>query len=138
MSEDNARRTPPEPLLQVIANLTRFHREHEQFYSRSPLRRAGDLQAHSRALKSLADRWTEAVAGEASAASPFAGAEDLSAAGPVAASGILFMDGEGEGEGEPAELLRLKRELAVLADDSEQTGRGRRTRWSRHGRWPGS
>jgi hypothetical protein len=118
MSEDEAQLTPPESLLQVIDNLSRFHREHEEYYSQAPLRQAGELQARSRALKSLADRWSAVDVGEQTSAIAFAGAEDLNAPGLVAESGILFM----EGEDEPAELRRLKREVGLLADDSEQGG----------------
>ncbi|MGW0752477.1 hypothetical protein [Streptomyces sp. NPDC002587] len=118
MPEDQARQTPPDPLLQVIDNLARFHREHEKYYSQAPLRQAGELQAHSRALKSLADWWSEAEAGERTSAIAFAGAEDLNAPGLAAESGILFM----EGEAEPAELRRLKNEVGVLADDTGQGG----------------
>lgn len=117
MSEDQTKSVPPEPLLQVIANLARFHREHEQFYAQAPLRQASDLQACSRALKSLAGRWSVVDAGEP-AGNPFAGAEDLNAPGLVAESGILFV----EGEDEPVELQRLKRDVGEVAEDSEQTG----------------
>ncbi|MFJ4206428.1 hypothetical protein ACIP2Y_43350 [Streptomyces sviceus] len=118
MSDDEAQHTPPDSLLQVIDNLARFHREHEKYYSQAPLRQAGELQARSRALKSLADRWNDVEAGEQSSAIAFAGSEDLNAPGLVAESGILFM----EGEEEPAELRRLRNEVQVLADDTEQGG----------------
>ncbi|MFC9291344.1 hypothetical protein [Streptomyces sp. NPDC057052] len=118
MPEDETRRTPPDPLLRVIDNLARFHREHEEYYSQAPLRQAAELQARSRALKSLADRWSEAEAGERTSTIGFAGTEDLNAPGLVAESGILFM----EGEDEPAELRRLKREVGTIADDTEQGG----------------
>jgi hypothetical protein len=109
---------PPGSLLQVIDNLAKFHREHEQYYSQAPLRQAAELQARSRALKSLADRWSDVEAGEQASAVAFAGTEDLNAPGLVAESGILFM----EGEGEPAELRRLKREVGMLAEETEQGG----------------
>jgi hypothetical protein len=109
---------PPEPLLEAIGNLARFHREHEKFYSQAPLRQAGEIQAMSRALKALAAWWSEVEPSENPAANPFAGAEDLNAPGLVAESGILFM----EGEGEPAEVTRLKRDLETAAADTEQTG----------------
>ncbi|MFF5764011.1 hypothetical protein ACFY8F_15950 [Streptomyces tanashiensis] len=117
MAEDKAQLSPPESLLQLIDNLARFHREHEEYYSQAPLRQAGELQARSRALKALADRWSVTGVGDQGAAIAFAGAEDLNAPGLVAESGILFM----EGEGEPPELQRLKREVGLLADDLEQT-----------------
>ncbi|MFE2476070.1 hypothetical protein [Streptomyces sp. NPDC059389] len=117
MPEEQTTSIPPEPLLQVIVNLARFHREHEQFYAQAPLRQAGELQARSRALKSLADRWSVTDVGE-SAGNPFAGAEDLNAPGLVAESGILFL----EGADEPVELQRLQRDVREIAEDSEQTG----------------
>ncbi|MFF3615374.1 hypothetical protein [Streptomyces sp. NPDC002580] len=118
MPEDEAQYTPPDSLLQVIDNLARFHREHEKYYSQAPLRQAAELQARSRALKSLADRWSDVEAGEQTSAIAFAGTEDLNAPGLVAESGILFM----EGEDEPAELRRLKREVGMIAEDTEQGG----------------
>ncbi len=117
MAEDKPQLGPPESLLQLIDNLARFHREHEEYYSQAPLRQAGELQARSRALKALADRWSVIGVGEQVSAIAFAGTEDLNAPGLVAESGILFM----EGEGEPPELQRLKREVGLLADDLEHT-----------------
>ncbi|MEU9395468.1 hypothetical protein AB0D86_36415 [Streptomyces sp. NPDC048324] len=118
MAENEAQVSPPESLLQLIDNLARFHREHEEYYSQAPLRQAGELQAGSRVLKALADRWGEVSVGEQTASVGFAGAQDLNAPGLVAESGVLFM----EGEGEPTELQRLKREVRQVADDVEQTG----------------
>ncbi len=118
MAEPEERDTPPGPLLDAIANLSRFHREHESFYSQAPLRGAAEIQAISRALKALAAQWSEAEPSEHPTASPFAGAEDLNAPGLVGESGILFM----EGEGEPAEIGRIKRDLETVAADNEQTG----------------
>ncbi|MFJ5834107.1 hypothetical protein [Streptomyces sp. NPDC093089] len=118
MAEDEAQVSPPDSLLRLIDNLARFHREHEEYYAQAPLRQAGDLQARSRALKALADRWSVIGVGEQASEIAFAGTEDLNAPGLVAESGILFM----EGEGEPAELQRLKREVGLLADDLQQTG----------------
>ena len=109
---------PPAELLAMIDNLSRFHREHEKFYSQSPLAQASEMQAASRALKALAAQWAETEPSENRVPSPFAGAEDLNAPGLVGESGILFM----EGEGEPAEIIRLKRDLEAIASDAEQTG----------------
>ncbi|MFE9773443.1 hypothetical protein ACFYOV_17515 [Streptomyces sp. NPDC005931] len=118
MAENEAQSNPPASLLQVIDNLSRFHREHEEYYAQAPLRQAGEVQARSRVLKALADRWSEVAVGQQpSAAAGFAGTEDLNAPGLVAESGVLFM----EGEGEPAELQRLRREVRQVADDGEQT-----------------
>ncbi|HST34654.1 MAG TPA: hypothetical protein VLJ80_14165 [Solirubrobacteraceae bacterium] len=118
MSATTAHGAPPDALLATLENLSRFHREHEKFYSQAPLRGARDVQSSSRALKALAARWSEVAPSEHPIANPFAGAEDLNAPGLVAESGILFM----EGEPEPAEIARLKRELEGIAADTEQTG----------------
>jgi hypothetical protein len=107
----------PGPLLEAVANLSRFHREHEKFYAQAPLRQAVEVQAASRALKALADRWREVEPTERALTVPFAGADDLNAPGLIAESGILFM----EGQGEPGEITRLKRDLETLAVDSEAT-----------------
>jgi hypothetical protein len=117
-TEQGKQAAPPGQLLEVIANLSRYHREHEKFYSQAPLRQAGDLQAASRALKALADQWSVATASERPAANPYQGSEDLNAPGLVAESGILFM----EGEGEPVEIGRLKRDLATVASDCQESG----------------
>jgi hypothetical protein len=109
---------PPPELLEVVANLARFHREHEKFYAQSPLRDAVDLEAHSRVLKALAGRWEQAAPAAGTLPSPFAGSEDLNAPGLTAESGVLFMDGEGE----PAEIGRMKEDLERLAASLEQTG----------------
>lgn len=109
---------PPPELLDAIANLVRFHREHEKFYAQAPLRSALDLQASSRALKALAAQWDETEADQHPALVPFAGAEDLNAPGLAGETGILFM----EGEGEPPEIVRLKRDAETVAADLEATG----------------
>jgi hypothetical protein len=78
---------PPAALLEVMSNLSRYHREHEKFYSQAPLRQAAEVQAVSRALKALATQWGEAAASEHPLPNPYAGAEDLNAPGLVAESG---------------------------------------------------
>jgi hypothetical protein len=105
-------------LLGAVLNLSRYHREHEKFYSQAPLEQAIALQRASRTLKTLAARWEQATPAEHPVPNPFAGAEDLNEPAAVQADGVLFM----EGEGEPAEIGRLKRDLSSLADDFEQTG----------------
>ena len=114
----DSRAAPPVELLDVIGNLSRFHREHELFYSQAPLRAAVDLQASSRALKALAARWRVVEPEQHPLPVPFAGTEDLNAPGLVSESGILFM----EGEGEPAEIGRLKQDAEAIAAGCEQTG----------------
>lgn len=105
--------------LGAILNLSRYHREHEKFYSRTPLERAIELQRAARTLTTLADRWTEAVPAQPRTGGPrFAGCEDLNEPAAIQSDGVLFM----EGEGEPVELARLKRDLALIADDHTATG----------------
>jgi hypothetical protein len=110
--------SPPPELLEVIANLAEFHREHEKFYSQAPLQDAVGLEAQSRILKALAAHWQETQPTSAPLANPYAGAEDLNAPGLTAESGVLFM----EGEGEPAEIARLKRDVESVASGVEEIG----------------
>ena len=106
-------------LLAVVKNLSRYHREHEKYYSKAPLADAIALQRAARTLIALAERWTsvEPVA-QSAAASPFAGAPDLNDDRAIETSGVLFM----EGEGEPAEITRIKSGLQTIAASSEQSG----------------
>ena len=107
------------PPLTAILNLSRYHREHEEFYARAPLEQAIDLQRAARTLTTLADRWGGTAPGGATVVGArFAGCEDLNEPAAIQADGVLFM----EGEGEPAELVRLKRDLGVIADDYAATG----------------
>ncbi len=110
--------TPGDPLLSLVLNLARFHREHEKFYAESPLHDAITLQRDSRALKALAERWSVATPEGEPAPSPFAGAPDLNDDRATETLGILFM----EGEGEPAEIARLKADLGALADGYRSAG----------------
>jgi hypothetical protein len=111
---------PPagDPLIASAVNLSRFHREHEKYYSVAPLQDAVDLQHTSHALMALAERWSRVPAGAGSAASPFTGAEDLNDERAIEIAGILFM----EGEGEPAEITRIKRDLRAAAASHEEGG----------------
>jgi len=109
---------PPPQLLDVIGNLAEFHREHEKFYAQAPLRKAVEVEAHSRILKALADHWSSVSRSEHQAGSPFAGARDLNAPGLTAETGVLFM----EGEQEPAEIKQLKRDLGDVAADMANAG----------------
>jgi hypothetical protein len=105
-------------LLEVILNLSKYHREHEKFYAQSPLQNAIELHEASRVLKTMADRWTHVEAGAPIQGNPYAGCEDLNETATIQDNGILFL----EGEGEPPEIARLKRNLANMADDYDQTG----------------
>ena len=105
-------------LLAVVENLSRYHREHEKYYSEAPLADAIALQRTARTLIALAERWTSAEPVAEPAASPFAGTPDLNDDRAIETSGVLFM----EGEGEPAEITRIKSELQTIAASSEQSG----------------
>jgi hypothetical protein len=104
-------------LLRVVENLTRYHHEHEKYYSEAPLVDALSLQRTSRTMIALAERWSTAVPTGTPLTSPFAGAPDLNDERAIETSGVLFL----EGEGEPAEVIRIKGELATLAAASEQS-----------------
>ncbi|MEV6210207.1 hypothetical protein [Kitasatospora sp. NPDC051914] len=105
--------SPPPALLDAMANLARFHREHEQFYASAPREQAVRLQRDARTLLALADRWSAARPEPASPLNPFEGADDLTAPVALQLNGVLFM----EGQGEPVELAHLKRDLVRTADD---------------------
>jgi hypothetical protein len=107
-----------DPLLAAIENLSRFHRDHERFYAQEPRAQAVTLQRHARALGALADRWSGVASAPIEALNPYQGSEDLNAAVALQLDGILFM----EGEGEPAEIIRMKRDLRAMSDDSLETG----------------
>ena len=92
-------------LLDAMLNLTRVHREHEEFYSSAPRERAVTLQRHARTLHALADRWSTVTPSTQPPLSPFAGADDLNDPAALQLEGVLFM----EGEGEPAETQRVVR-----------------------------
>lgn len=104
--------------LETVSNLSRYHREHEKYYSREPLEHATDLQRTSLALKALAERWSVATPEPPVTGSPFAGARDLNDDRATELAGILFM----EGEQEPAEIARIKRDLAASAADDDANG----------------
>ncbi|MDI2128820.1 hypothetical protein [Yinghuangia seranimata] len=104
---------PPPTMLRAMANLAKFHREHEEFYAAAPREQAVAVQRAVRTLLALADRWSAASPTQPTALSPFEGAEDLTSPVALQLEGVLFM----EGEGEPAEVRRLKRDLMSVADD---------------------
>ncbi|MGZ8481981.1 MAG: hypothetical protein ACXWWO_05955 [Candidatus Limnocylindria bacterium] len=106
-----------DPLLRVVENLSRYHREHEKHYSEAPLETALRLLRYSSTLKTLAEHWAVADP-EPAAPSPYAGAEDLNDERAIEQTGVLFM----EGEGQPTEITALKRDLAIVAEDHEQGG----------------
>ncbi|WP_354637177.1 hypothetical protein [Kitasatospora camelliae] len=104
---------PPAMMLDAIANLARFHREHEEFYASQPREQSVALQRDARTLLALADRWSAVQPASPTPLNPFEGADDLTAPAALQLRGVLFM----EGEGEPVELARLKRDLSRTADD---------------------
>jgi hypothetical protein len=110
--------TGSDGLLAAAGNLSRYHREHEKYYSEAPLTDAISLQRAARTLVALAERWTSAEPAAAPVPSPFAGAPDLNDDRAIETSGVLFM----EGQGEPAEITRIKSELESMAAGSEQNG----------------
>jgi hypothetical protein len=95
-----------------MANLAATHREHEKFYSVSPLEQAVTWHRHARTLHALADRWSNVEPTSVTALNPFQGAADLNALTAVQLDGVLFM----EGEAEPAEIAQMKSELRTSAD----------------------
>jgi hypothetical protein len=106
------------PALETMLNMSKFHREHEKFYGKSPLEDAIRLQEASIALKTLADRWTHTEPSAGSNGNPYRGCEDLNEKGDIAHTGVLFL----EAEGAPNELVQLKRGLKVRADDFAEGG----------------
>jgi hypothetical protein len=105
-------------LLEAVANLSRFHRDHEKFYASAPREQAVALQRHSRVLLALADRWSTTTPEARDVLSPFEGAEDLNDEAALQFGGVLFM----EGEGTPVEIERLIRDLRVTAEDLGGSG----------------
>jgi hypothetical protein len=106
------------PLLIAVLNMSKYHRDHEKFYSTSPREQAIVLQRHARTLQALADRWSVAEPAKRQALSPYEAAEDLNAPDAIQLDGVLFL----EGEGRPAEITKLIRDLRTLADDAVATG----------------
>jgi hypothetical protein len=110
MADDDRRAA----LTVVLANLARFHREHEKFYGEAPLRDAATLLRTVRTLQALAERWTSATPAPA-VPSPFAGATDVNDERAIETGGVLFME---SGE-PPAEFARLVRDVETVAADAE-------------------
>lgn len=103
--------------MDAILNLALHHRAHERFSARAPLEVAIGLQRASGTLTTLADRWAVITPAAPGGDVPFAGCEDLNEPAAIPSDGVLFM----EGQGTPAALLRLRRDLGVVADDCAQT-----------------
>ena len=110
--------SPANPLLTAVLNLSKFHREHEKYYSSSPREQAVGLQRHARTLQALADRWSTVEPTYPQVVSPYEAAEDLNAPDAIQLGGVLFL----EGEGQPAEITKLIRDLRILAEDALAAG----------------
>ncbi|HSP36372.1 MAG TPA: hypothetical protein VLR26_01310 [Frankiaceae bacterium] len=122
MTQTTAAPTEPaiaaNPLLTAVLNLSKYHRDHEKYYSSLPREQAVALQRHARALQALADRWSTIEPTHRHVVSPYEAAEDLNAPDAVQLEGVLFL----EGGGRPAEITRLIRDLRILAEDAMATG----------------
>jgi hypothetical protein len=70
--------------MKAILNLAKFHREHAKFYAQNPLEQAGKLHFISRALTTLADRWSKVEAGQGEGGNPYIGCEDLNETSTIA------------------------------------------------------
>ena len=107
-----------EKFLEIISNLSEYHREHEKFYGQAPLKTAIEIQNASKTLKTLADKWMNLQQTEKTEGNPYMGCEDLNEKATIQHDGLLFM----EGEGEPTEISQLKRSLKNISEDSEKAG----------------
>src|SRR3954451_14098683 len=105
-----------EGLLEIVANLARFHREHEKIYARAPLRQALDLPTTSGTLKALAERWSSASPLESPQPSPDAGASDLNDERAIEPTVVLFMPMCGV----PAKIRQVRSDLNMSARASRQ------------------
>jgi hypothetical protein len=106
------------PLLEAMANLSAFHREHEKYYSVEPREQAVLLQRHARTLHALADRWAGPLPHPPRALNPYQGALDLNADAALQLDGVLFM----EDGSEPGEVVRLKRDVRLAGGDAAAAG----------------
>jgi hypothetical protein len=109
---------PASPLLTAVLNMSRFHRDHEKFYSSSPREQAVILQRHARTLQALADRWSTAEPVDRQVLSPYEAAEDLNAPDAIQLDGVLFLE---DGK-RPAEITKLIRDLRTVAEDALAIG----------------
>ena len=105
-------------MLEVISNLSKYHREHEKYYGQAPLRTAIEIQDAAKTLKTLADKWLSLQATQKTQGNPYMGCEDLNEKATIQHDGLLFM----EGETEPAEISKLKRQIGNISEDSERAG----------------
>jgi hypothetical protein len=103
--------------LEIISNLSTYHREHEKFYGQAPLKTAIKIQETSKTLKILTDRWNGIKDIKKREGNPYIGCEDLNEQSTVQHDGLLFM----EGEGEPSEIFQLKRKLKNIASYFEKS-----------------
>ena len=107
-----------EDFLEIVSNLSKYHREHEKFYGQAPLKTAIEIQDASKTLKTLADKWINLQRTEKAEGNPYMGCEDLNEKATIQHDGLLFM----EGEGEPTEITQLKRKMKNISDDFDKAG----------------
>jgi hypothetical protein len=117
-SEQPERASQPRMTLDVVLNLSRYHREHEKYYAQAPLQTAVKLHDASKVLKTLADRWAEVEPLDGQPRGRYVACEDLNEKAAIQSHGVLFM----EEEGEPGELTTLKRDLGLIARDQASAG----------------
>jgi hypothetical protein len=103
--------------LNIISNLSKYHREHEKFYGQAPLKTAITIQDASKTMKTLADKWSKIQQVEKQNGNPYMGCEDINEDAAIQHNGLLFM----EGEGEPTEITQLKRDLNNIGEDFEKS-----------------
>ena len=107
-----------EDFLEIISNLSKYHREHEKFYGQEPLKTAIEIQGASKTLKTSADKWINLQRTEKAEGNPYMGCEDLNEKATIQHDGLLFM----EGEGEPTEITQLKRNMKNISEDFDKAG----------------
>jgi hypothetical protein len=117
---DGPRSPDVSSVLDSIAHLSTYHREHEKDCPSSPRELAVTLQRHARTLQALADHWSSTwpVPVTSPTSSPYVGAEDMNNVAARRLDGVLFM----ERQGRPPEIAHLIADLRTFARDQRQTG----------------
>jgi hypothetical protein len=103
-----------------MSNLSKYHREHEKYYSQAPLHTAVEIQSASKTLKTLADKWSnlKRVNVTEGTYNRYMACEDLNEDAAIQYNGLLFM----EGEAEPSEMYQLKQRLDTISKEQESAG----------------